>query len=268
MRAIAFGEECQPGAIEFHSREMHVIRILPRHDPARTEADFALFDIDRIDAANDPLAGGNRVLHRAGFRVDEVQVVPAGAFAHPHDLTGFVEVTQYELVRVIEKRLARFVDERRRSTRIRIDGNDANDAVPALIVKEREPRTIGRPMLEADVPRVAEEFVGHGDFFRRRDVEEVRFRLRNFVAGLQVKIRRHFRLKLFPRRRFDERHIPRGTRRAAVRDQFQRIRRPEELAVVAVVRLPVGRQATFDFAFAIAQPDVVLLRERFPFSIG
>ena len=56
VRAVALGEDHQPGAVEIHAAVVDVVRVLPGTDAAGAEPDLPRFLVDAVDAADDPLA--------------------------------------------------------------------------------------------------------------------------------------------------------------------------------------------------------------------
>jgi hypothetical protein len=133
------------------------------------------------------------------LQIDEVEVVPAVAFAHPDEFVGVVEVLDEGLVVVVEESLAFLVHHRGDFPGLGVDREKSHNGVAALVVAEVEARAVAAPVLVADGPGVGEEFIRHRDFLLRLDVEEVRLGERDRVAGLQVVVGRGLGLHLVAR---------------------------------------------------------------------
>ena len=120
------------------------------------------------------------------LRIVKIEVIPAVAFGHPHDLVRFVKVAREFLVGVIDERLALFIDDCRCLAGCGIDGDDAQRLMAALVVQEGEPRRIGLPADFIDGPRIGKQFVIDRNQCPRFDVEQLRLRDRNSIAGFSV----------------------------------------------------------------------------------
>ena len=88
VRAVAFGQDHQAGAVEVHPRMVDVIGVLSGTDAAGAEPDLPLGLVDAVHSADDPFAPGDRVLDRSRPAVVEVEVIPAVALRGPDDLAG------------------------------------------------------------------------------------------------------------------------------------------------------------------------------------
>ena len=84
MRAVAFRQDNQSRAIQIHAAQVQIVRVLFGPNAAGPEPRLPLFRVDPLDASNDPLAFGDRILDRAGLGVDQIQVIPPAPLAHPH----------------------------------------------------------------------------------------------------------------------------------------------------------------------------------------
>ena len=204
MRAVAFGEIDQAGAVEVDAAIMDVIGVLPRMDAAGAEPDLALGVIDAVDAADDPLASGDLVLDRARFPVDQIEVVPAVALGHPDDLAGRRQFFQVKLGIVVDEGGAGFVDDGAGLAGLAVDADQAQGLVAALVEEKNKLLAEGVPVWLADAPRVLEEIVGKRYFFEPIDSKQMRAVNRHSVAWFGIIERVQPRVDLVARRRLDE----------------------------------------------------------------
>ena len=76
-----------------------------------------------LDPADDPLAAGELLLHAAGLRVEEVEVIPAVTFAGPEHFVGGIEVFEETAgARVVHEGFAVFLENRTHGAGRSIDG--------------------------------------------------------------------------------------------------------------------------------------------------
>ncbi len=117
-------------------------------------------------------------------------MVPAVAFGHPDDFIRLIEVVREILailvLVVVDERLALFVDDGAGRARFRIDGDDAQHLMAALVVQKRKAPGIGCPADVLHAPRVGEQIILDRDFLALGHVEKVRFGDGDAVAGLEV----------------------------------------------------------------------------------
>ena len=184
--SVAFGQRRESRAVEVHSTEVHVIRILLRPDAARAEPDLPTFVIHAFHAAHDPLATGNLVLDFAGFCIVKVKMIPAVAFAHPDDFSRFVQVVSEAFRRVIDERRALLVDDGARLSAGRVHLDDPQRLMAALVVQKREAFRIRGPSYFRDTPCDREQFVADLDLRARLQVEQARSRHWHTIPRLCV----------------------------------------------------------------------------------
>ena len=209
MVAIPLGHPREAGSVEFDPGVVDVVGVLAGLGPVGPEPDLAGFFVDSIDAADEPFALRDLVLDSPGPRVHEVEVVPAVPLGHPEDFIRLVEELQVDLVRVVDERRRRLLDQGLGVARLGVDGDDPEDLVASLVVEEGESFRVGRPPPLVDAPGVGEEGVGDRDRLPGRDVEEVRPGDRQLVAGLGIVVVRQLRLELVLGRGIDQVDLPR-----------------------------------------------------------
>jgi hypothetical protein len=245
---------------------VQVIGILLRPDATGPEPRLPLFGVDPLDAPNDPLALGDRILDRTGFHIDQIQMVPAASLAHP-DQFVVAEPETEEFIRIVHKGLRRLVGNRPCCAAGRIHGNQPHNLMAPLVIDERKSRAVGRPPQVLDAPRRCEDPVGDIDGLLALDVEQVGPRLVDPVARLGVVDRVQLRLELVLRRRLHERDLAILTLADPHRHQLLGIRRPQQLSREPVLGRTVGRQSRLFFTLNIAEPNIVVFEERRPLSI-
>ena len=139
----------------------------------------------------------------------------------------------------------------------------------ALVVDKSESRAVGRPAEIFDAPRIGEQLVADLDLPPGGDFEQLRPRVSDPVAGLEIVERPQFGLHLIGGRRLDDVHRVFLGRLGAHRDQFLRVRRPPDFAqVVPVLRAPVRAEREFLASFLGPQAEVVVLQQDEPLSVG
>ena len=103
VRAVSLGEGDEAGAVEVHPIVVDEVRILAGVLASRPEPDLPLLLIDQVDAADDVLAAGDRVLDLPLPGVDEVEMSPAVTLGGVEDLVRPVEpvdAVQIDVLRV------------------------------------------------------------------------------------------------------------------------------------------------------------------------
>src|SRR6266508_1380077 len=245
------------------------VRVLSGPNAAGPEPHLALDRVHPFHAADHPLSPGHLVLYLPCLQIIQVQVVPAVALRHPEHFPSVVQVVREALLDVGDKRSALLIDQGDRLTAVGVHADDAEDQMAALVVQEREPLAVAVPADVVDVPRVGEQLVADGHLLPFLNVEETRLRGRDRVAGFAVVEGVELRLELVPRRRLDQVNIAWLVVLSAQRRQPAGVRRPVELAGVAVVLLPVlGQGELSSFSLPRPQEQVVVLDKGGPPAVG
>ena len=94
-----------------------------------------------------------------------------------------VEIFAEKFAGIINEGLALLVHDRLHHAGLRVHGKHAQRLMPALVEQKSEPRGIRVPAHVVNAPRIFEQIVADGDFLFAGDVEQVRARHGNFVAG-------------------------------------------------------------------------------------
>src|SRR5690242_593217 len=134
MVAVPFGQNREACAVQAYAAVMDVVGILTGPNPACAEPDLTRLRIDAVDASDHPRSAGDLGFDLAGPGVIEVKVIPAVALGHPDDLARIVEQLEIELARVINERGTLLVDDGLGLASLRIDGDDPEHLMPALVV--------------------------------------------------------------------------------------------------------------------------------------
>src|SRR5262245_4859822 len=77
MVAIGLGEGDKAGAVEVNAIEVDKIGVLIRIFAAGAEPDLAVLLVNTVDASDDELTCGDRVLDLAFFRINQVEMTPS-----------------------------------------------------------------------------------------------------------------------------------------------------------------------------------------------
>src|SRR5258706_4731584 len=168
---------------------MHIIRILARANAAATKPNLPLLLVHALYPAHNPFSLRNLILHRAGFGVKKVKMIPPIAFGHPNDFIGLLQIFRETLAGIINEGLAFFVDKCLNAAVIRIDRENPEDLVAALIVKKSKPGGVTAPSQFGDRPGIGEKGVVYGDLVPGFAIEQVRLVNGNLIAWLQIGIR-------------------------------------------------------------------------------
>ena len=220
--------------------------------PLAREVDLSLRRVDPVDAAHDPRALRDLLLHLARRAVVQVQVIPPVALRHPDDLLPVGEVVAVFLGRVLEEGRRLLVDDGARLPGGGIDLDDAIDLMAALVVLERHRVSVLAPFEPGHVVRVRKERAIDVDLRARGDVEQHRRALVEHVAGLVVQQRRVLRLELILGRRLDVVHLAAIAGPNAIRGDVLRVRRPDDR--LRVVRVALGAVGAQDRHVASSRP--------------
>lgn len=258
MSPVACGEFDQVGAVEINAGKVDVVRILIGINPSELKPDLALFVIDAIDFVDDPFAFGDLVFGRAGFTVEEVEVIPAVAFGHPDDFLGFLKPMVVFFSGVADESLRGFGDERGGLAGFRIDGDDAEDLMSALVVEEGELRGVGIPVEIREAPGILEELVVEGDFFFGAKIEEVRAGVVDGVAGFDVGDGFEFGLRLVFRGGFHDMNLPLVWSFTLDGDDLTAVRGPIDLAGEGIIFGTGFREGDGFFCLEIGESEIVI----------
>ena len=258
MSPVACGEFNQIGAVEIYTGEVDVVRILIGINPSELKPDLALFVVDAIDFVDDPFAFGDLVFGRAGFAVEEVEVIPAVAFGHPDDFLGFLKPMVVFFSGVADESLRGFGDKRGGLAGFRIDGDDAEDLMSALVVEEGELRGVGIPVEIREAPGILEELVVEGDFFFGAKVEEVRAGVVDGVAGFDVGDGFEFGLRLVFGGGFHDMNLPLVWCFTLDGDDLTAVRRPIDLAGEGIVFGAGFGEGDGFFCLEIGESEIVI----------
>ena len=131
-------------------------------------------------------------------------MVPARAFTAPEEFAGRREVAEPCAAIVVDEGFGFLIDDRADGSGGRIDAEDAEDLMAALIVAEEEGRAVREPEEVRDVEGIGEEGFVERDFAEAAEVEQVGPELVDGVAWLIVGDLDEFRLFLVLRRGFDD----------------------------------------------------------------
>ena len=195
-----------------------------------------------VDAAHDPLALGDLVLHPAGGAVVQIEVIPAVALGHPDDLAAGVLDVVAELAPAVVERLRLLRDDRARRAGRRVDFDDADGLVAALRVLEGDGPAV-RAATSAATSRTGR---GRGrsaiaSCFAGATWKIGRLIEIDGIARLDVELLVQLRLHLVGRRRFDAIDDPAEAGADAIGGNLGRVRRPDDrLRVVGVASRPVA----------------------------
>jgi hypothetical protein len=85
---------------------------------------------------HDPGASGDLILYLPGFRIDQIEMVPAIAFGHPDNFASGIKEISMNLVGIVNERFADFLSDGSHLSRYCIDADQADDLMAPLIVEE------------------------------------------------------------------------------------------------------------------------------------
>ena len=207
VAAVALRQGDQAGAVEVDAVVMDEVGILIRVLTAGAEPDLTLRLVDRGRCPGRRTAPGDRVLDRAGLRVDQVEVPPAVALRGVDQLGRIVEPghgAQADglAVRGPDEGVALLVDDVARPAGLRIDPDHPVSLVPAVDLLVGEMPAVLVPAK----PRLVEvDPVDLGpDGLLGGDLEEVQFVGRELVAGQRIGARPQLGPAAAGGRRLDE----------------------------------------------------------------
>src|SRR5262245_43226596 len=139
MCAVPLREQHEPCPVEVDTSEVCMIGVLPGTQSHRAEPHLPLYFIETVYATDDPIALRDLALQPSVCGIEQVQVVPAVSLRHPDELVRLVELTQEELLAVVDERGATLLHNRSGLATPGVDRYDPQDLMTALVVQEREP---------------------------------------------------------------------------------------------------------------------------------
>ena len=186
-------------------------------------------------------------------------MVPPVAFRHPDHLVGGLQKLAMIVEGIIDKSLARVVDQSGDFSALGIDGHDPHRAVSSLVVVEREPTRVLVPAMRTDAPWVGEKRLVEGNLLLPGDVEQMRHGLGNLVTRFEITVRMQLRLQLVLGRGLDEMNDVLLSLLMTETNHFPPVGRPSKIALISIAFLPVCRQGYFLAITAETKPDIVVL---------
>ncbi len=263
------GERRETRPVEVDAVRVHEVRVLARVHAARGEVDLPLRRVHPVDAAHEPRALRDLLLHLARHAVVEVQVIPPVPLRHPDDLLSVGQIEPVLLGRVLEKGRHLLVDDGARLPGCGVDLDDPVDLMAALVVLERDGTVVLAPFEPGHRVRVREERAVDDDLCARGDVEQCRRALVEHVARLVVEERRVPGLELILGRGLNVIDLTAVTRPHAIRREPPRVRRPHDrLRVVRVALGPIGAERRDVATADSANRDIVVLDECLELAVG
>ncbi len=169
---------------------------------------------------------------------------------------------------IVDERLGLLGDDRACAAGARVHLDHAIDLMAALIVLERERSAVLAPRELEELIRIREERVIDLNDVFRRDVDEHRISLVEYVAGFGIDALHVLGLQLIRGRRLDVAHEPAVARRHAIHRDLGRVWRPGERlqCVRSTLRTVVGERGACACA-GRAQVHVEVLDVRFVLSV-
>ena len=207
-----------------------------------------------VHAANEPLALRQLPFHSSRGNVDDIEMVPPIALAHPKKFPRVIEPVMPNLVGVIDEGRKRLFRDYARRACFKIERNHAQNLMPTLVVLERDLATIRKKMHIVDGPRICEQRSVNGNFthakFRCRsriafNTKDVRKGTVYRITRLGVLKRLEPGLQLICRRTFDDVDRVRTRARSLERNECIMRRRNRELSKVPILRRAVRGHKNF-----------------------
>jgi hypothetical protein len=187
----------ETGPVEVDAVEVKEVRVLSRVHAVRGEPDLALLLVHLFHAAHGPVALRDLVLHSTGDAVVQIQVVPAVALGHPDDLLAvgdvvaepFAGAAARACLVVVEERLRLFGDDGPRLAGRRVDLDDAEQLMAALVVLNRDGAAVLAPDEIGQVEWILEQIARDLHLSGGLDLEDGRLLQVKHIPGLRVEQR-------------------------------------------------------------------------------
>ena len=209
-----------------------------------------------MDFADVPCALG-KLLHRAGFRVDAVEVAPVVPFGDPEHMLAVRHQVAPEVV-VVDEGVALLIGQDADLAVLGVHGAELVALVTALVILVGEPLGVRGPLTQFQEVLVHLHGLAQRDDFLAGHVDEHGDGLRQDVTGLRIVQVAVLGLHLVRRAGFAqddlallEHLLPQG-------GELRSVRRPEDPRVGIAVGAVAGELGSV-FTVDIAHPDVVIL---------
>src|SRR5262249_14701582 len=131
MISVGFGQSREAAAVEIDPVVMDEVRVFARIHAAGLEPYLALLLVHFLDAAHDPIAFRDLILHLASHAVVKIEMAPSVALRHPDDLPAVGQIVAVLLSRIAEEGLRLFADDGARLAGAGVNLDHAIDLMPA-----------------------------------------------------------------------------------------------------------------------------------------
>ena len=199
MVAVAFRQDHEAGSVKIDAAEVFEIRILSRAHAHGGEPDLPGGFIHAFDPPHHPRSLGDLHQHFARGGFDSVKMIEAIAFGHPEELRVVGEELLPDFVRVVHESARSLLGERAHLTRGDIHREQAQDLMPALVVKHPKGFSIGAGFQMIETPRSGKERIADRDGLFVFQIEQRQPPMLDGVARLGIRLGGMLWLKLVRR---------------------------------------------------------------------